>query len=82
MPILAPGFREFNFSRIHTLKTAGYSDTSIASVINDETDNKFKLTAVKINGYLEVTSAASSRMLISKKGMKALMNTPTEPVPE
>lgn len=72
MPILAPLFREINFTRIHELKLNGLSDATIASIVNDETQNTLGVHAQDVASYLKLTAAGSSQMLVRKKTARAI----------
>lgn len=83
MPVLAPAFREINRHRMNTLREAGFSLQTIASVISDETQLAVKLTVSDVRSYFKVQEAASVQMLISQRTMRALLNSPSgEPKPE
>lgn len=81
MPLMAPVFREINYSRINTLSAAGHSTRTIASVINDQTDNHFKFTASDVKSYLKMGKAASEQMLVSKAAMNSLERTEPDLAP-
>ena len=81
MPLMAPVFREINYSRINTLSADGHSARTIASIMNDETDNRFRFTASDVKGYLKMGNAASEQMLISKAAMNSLEKTTPDLAP-
>ncbi|MGQ7860236.1 hypothetical protein ACUN0G_13200 [Pseudomonas sp. 32A] len=76
MPVLAPLFREINYSRITQLDEAGMSAQTIANIIRDETDSQVKLTPSDIRSYLKIQDVASERMLITKPTMKEVLKRP------
>lgn len=75
MPILAPLFREINFSRLNDLKVAGLCDATIAGIVNDETDRKYGIKPKELAAYFKITAAASGQMLVSKKTARAVAKT-------
>jgi len=76
MGMMNPVFREMNFSRITELASAKkLSNTSIASIISDET--KQKVTASDVGGYLKLNRMASQQMLVSKPTMNAISGAPS-----
>ncbi|AZE39150.1 hypothetical protein C4K06_6162 [Pseudomonas chlororaphis subsp. aureofaciens] len=76
MPVLAPLFREINYSRITQLDEAGMSPQTIVSIIRDETDSEVKLTPADIRSYLKIQNVASEQMLITKPTMKEVLERP------
>lgn len=69
MPIMAPVFREINLARIEELAQT-LSDATIASIIRDETD--LRIDANDVRSYRTINAAASSKMLVSRKTMRAV----------
>ncbi len=76
MPVLAPLFREINYSRITQLDEKGMSPQTIVSIIRDETDSQVKLTPADIRSYLKIQGVASEQMLITKPTMKEVLKRP------
>lgn len=82
MPVLAPLFREINYSRITQLDEAGMSAQTIAKIIRDE-NSELKITPADIRSHLKIQDVASKQMLITKPTMKeVLKRPPLEPQPE
>lgn len=82
MPLLAPAFRELNFHRINQLSGADLSPSTIAGVINDETNHALRITAADVRSYLKIQAAASKQMLVSSKATRAIKQPPEEESPE
>lgn len=72
MPVMSPLFRQINYSRICELRNLGYSASTIACIINDESNSPMKITEANVHGYLAVQAQASARMLISKQSMEKM----------
>ena len=78
MQFMAPVFLPINLSRVNTLRER-YSDTTVAGIINDENGTDF--TPQDIASFAKVGNVAAGQMLVSQKGMNALLNAESGPQP-
>lgn len=79
MALMSPVFREINYARMKALSEAGHSSRTIASVMNDITDNKFGFSARDVEGYLKTNKTASNQMLISKPALDSFDPSSVQP---
>jgi len=70
MGMMSPVFRELNYSRVKDLKSSNLSDSTVASIISDETGQD--VTTQDIGSYLKMNALASDKMLVSKRTMRVV----------
>ncbi|MFY1050476.1 hypothetical protein ACOQNP_02500 [Ectopseudomonas khazarica] len=66
MPLLAPAFREINYSRIKKISATSGNETA-AAAINHTQGEGSNVTADQVAGYLTIQSIASVKMAVSKE---------------
>lgn len=76
MGMMSPAFRELNYSRVKELKGRNLRDSTVASIISDETGQD--VTAQDVKSYLKMNGLASDQMLVSKESMRVVTGNEPE----